>query len=242
MCMEIDVLQEIGLTPAEAKVYLALLELGGVSAKYILDKTGLHNSVVHTTLNRLIEKGFVSFIKDGKKNIYQASNPKHVVDFIDAKKERFEEILPSLLAKQGMNLDKPEVTTFRGVRGVRELLLELLDAGGNEHHTLGSSAKSLMLGEAWWVDYHAKRVKKKIHAKLLFNASLRAWAAEKKYKLAEVRYSESGFEPLTETIVRNDKVGIILWTEKPLGMLVHNKELADSHDTYFSFLWEKAKR
>ncbi len=239
--MELDVLQEIGLTPAEAKVYLALLEMGPVSAKYILDKTELHNSVVHTTLNRLIEKGFVSFVKNGKKNIYQASDPKHVVDFIDAKKERFQEILPSLLAKRGMNIDKPEVTTFRGIRGVKELLLELLDAGGNEHHTLGSSSKSLMLGDAWWVDYNAKRVKKKIHARLLFNSSLRSWNAEKKYKDSEIRYSESGFEPLTETIIRNDQVGIILWTQKPLGMLVHNKELANSYDDYFSILWKKGK-
>jgi len=239
--MEIDVLEDIGLTPAEAKVYLALLEMGGVSAKYILDKTGLHNSVVHTTLNRLIEKGFVSFVKEGKKNIYHASNPKHITDFIDAKKERFEAILPSLLSKKGMNLGKPEVTTFRGVRGVKELLFELLDAGGNEHHTIGSSAKSLMLGDAWWVDYHNKRAKNKIRAKLLFNASLRNWAAEKKYKSSDVRYSESGFEPLTEIIIRNDFVGTILWTQKPLGILVHNKELADSYNTYFSYLWAKGK-
>ena len=240
--MEIEVLENIGLTPAEAKVYLALLEMGGVSAKFILDKTGLHNSVVHNSLNRLIEKGFVSFVKEGKKNIYQASNPKHVIDFIDAKKERFESILPSLLAKQGMNVDKPEVTSFRGVCGVKELLLELLDAGGSEHHTIGSSSKSLMLGEAWWVDYHVKRVKKKISAKLLFNESLRAWGAEQKYKFSEVRYSESGFEPLTETIIRNDSVGIILWTEKPFGILVHNKELADSYETYFKHLWSEGKK
>jgi len=239
--MDNDILEEIGLTPAESKVYLALLEMGAVSAKYILDKTGLHNSVVHTTLNRLIEKGFVSFVKEGKKNIYQASNPKHIVDFIDAKKEKFETILPSLLAKRGMNIDKPQVTTFRGVRGIKELLLELLDVNGNEHHTIGSSSKSLMLGEAWWVDYHAKREKKKILAKLLFNDSLRSWNAQNKYKLSQVRYSESGFEPLTETIIRNNKVGIILWIEKPLGMLVNNKELADSYETYFKFLWEKGK-
>lgn len=241
MSVENDILEEIGLTPAESKVYLALLEMGTVSAKYILDKTGLHNSVVHTTLNRLIEKGFVSFSKEGKKHIYQASNPKHIVDYLDSKKERFNEILPSLLAKRGMNIDKPEVTTFRGVKGIKELLLELLDAGGLEHHTLGSSAKSLMLGEAWWVEYHKKRVQKKIHAQLLFNASLREWNAENKYKYADVRYSETGFEPLTETIIRNDKVGIILWTEKPLGMLVHNSELASSYDSYFSFLWKKGK-
>jgi HTH-type transcriptional regulator, sugar sensing transcriptional regulator len=238
--MNTEILEDIGLTNAEIKVYLALLELGTSTAGPILEKSKLQNSVVHMTLNRLVEKGLVSFVKEGKRNHYQAANPKHIIELINDKKERFEEILPELLLKQQQAKEKPEIITFRGIKGVKELLLELLEAGGKEHHTFGSSVKSLMLGDAWWVSYHKKRSAKGIKAKLIFNESLSQWKAESKYPKSEVRYTKAGFEPLTETIIRNNKIGIIIWTDKPIGTLIQNKEAAESYDHFFKMMWESA--
>ena len=143
--------------------------------------------------------------------------------------------------KQKTAKQKAEVQTFRGIKGIKELLYELLEAGGKEHHTFGSTKQSLMIGESWWVGYHKKRASKNIKAKLLFNESLKSWAAEKKYPKAEIRYTKVGFEPLTETIIRNDKIGIIIWSEKPLGTLIHQKEAASSYDQFFEMLWQSAK-
>jgi HTH-type transcriptional regulator, sugar sensing transcriptional regulator len=240
--MDTQILEDIGLTNAEIKVYLALLELGTSTAGPILDKSGLQNSVVHMTLNKLVEKGFVSFVKEGKRNHYQAANPKHIIEFINEKKERFEEILPELLLKQHEAKTKPEVVTFRGIKGIKEMLYELLEAGGNEHHTIGSSEKSLMMTTAWWISYHNKRVSMDIKAKIIFNESLRSWKGEEKYGMVEFRYTDKGFEPITETIIRNDKVGIIIWSDKPLGVLIHQKEAADSYEKYFQSIWKIAKK
>ncbi|MBI2548755.1 hypothetical protein HYW21_05385 [Candidatus Woesearchaeota archaeon] len=238
--MDTQILEEIGLSNAEIKVYLALLELGTSRAGPILEKSGLQNSVVHMTLNKLIDRGFVTFVKEGKRNHYQATNPKHIVAYINEKKERFEQILPALLLKQQQSKKKPEVITFRGIKGMRELLYELLEAGGKEHHTFGSSIKSLMMGDAWWVNYHRKRAAKQIKARLIFNESLKQWCNIHKYPKATYKFTKIGFEPLTETIVRNDKIGIIIWTEKPLGVLLHNKEAAESYDKFFTLIWHTA--
>lgn len=238
--MDTKILEDIGLTNAEIKVYLALLELGTATAGPILEKTGLQNSVVHMTLNKLIDKGFVTFVKEGKRNHYQAANPKHITEYINEKRERFEQILPELLMKQQQSKEKPEVITFRGVKGIRELLYELLEAGGKEHHTFGSSVKSLMMGDAWWVNYHKKRAAKQIKAKLIFNESLKEWCDVNKYPKAEYKFTKTGFEPLTETIIRNDKIGIIIWTDKPMGILMHNKEAAESYDKFFKMMWNAA--
>ena len=62
-----------------------------------------------------------------------------------------------------------------------------------------------------------------------------------KYPKAEVRYTKAGFEPLTETIIRNDKIGIIIWTKKPIGVLIHNKTAAESYDQFFEMMWKAAK-
>ena len=67
------------------------------------------------------------------------------------------------------------------------------------------------------------------------------WKAEVKYPKSEVKYTKAGFEPLTETIIRNDKIGIIVWTDKPLGVIIHQKEAAESYDKFFQLMWGTAK-
>ena len=238
--MDTKILEDLGFTNAEIKVYLALLELGSATAGPIIEKSGLQSSVVHMTLNNLVNKGFVSFVKEGQRNHYQATNPKHISEYIDDKKKQFEELLPELMLKQQMAKAKSEVITFRGIKGIRELLYELLEAGRNEHHTFGSAKESLMMGDSFWISYHKKRAEKKIKAKLLFNESLRKWCDVNKYPKAEYRFTDTGFEPLTETIIRNDKIGIILWTEIPLGILIHNLVAANSYDNFFQMLWKKS--
>lgn len=238
--VDTKILEDIGLTNAEIRVYLALLELGTATAGPIIEKSGLQSSVVHMTLNKLVDGGFVSFVKEGKRKHYQAANPKHIVEFIDEKRERFEELLPELLLKQQAAKEKPEVAMFKGTRGIKELLLELLEAGGTEHHTINSPRESLMLGDEFWINYHKKRTAKGIRAKLLFNESLKFWKVALKHPEAEVRYTKAGFEPLTETIIRNDKIGIIIWTDMPIGVIIHNRAAADSYDKFFQLMWNLA--
>ena len=239
--MDTEIFEELGLTRGEIKIYLALLNLGSSTAGPIIEKSGLQNSVVHLALNSLIKKGLISTTKEGKKNRYQASNPKHFLEFINEKKERFEKILPELLITQNASSEKLETIIFRGIRGVKELLYELLEAKGKEHYTINSSKKSLILGDDWWINYHKKRVSKNIKAKLIFNKSLKNWIKENAYQKAEFRFTEEGFEPLTETIIRGNKIGIIIWADEPTGILISQTEVANSYNKYFDIIWKQAK-
>lgn len=235
--MDLEVFREIGLTAAEAKTYVALLSLGESAVGPVIEKSGLQSSVVHLALTNLKSKGFVSSVKEGKRNKYQASEPRHMLFYLEEKRSKVQNMLPKLKELSRRSAFPSEVTVFRGVRGVKELLYSLLEAGGKEHHTFGSSNKSLMLGDEWWTRYHKKRSDKGIAAKLLFNESLMAWKAEEKYPKSEIRYTNEGFEPLTETIIRNDMVGIIVWADNPIGILMHHPVVASSYDNFFKLIW-----
>jgi len=240
--METKILEDLGFTNAEIKVYLALLETGSTSAGEIIQKSGLQSSVVHMTLNNLISKGFVSFVKEGKRNHYQAANPKHVIDYIEEKKNQFEKILPELLKKQETAKDKSETVTFRGIKGIKELLYELLEEKDKEYLAFGSPYESLMMGEDFWINYHQKRIEKAIQAKFLFNKSLMEWCKNNKYAKTEYKFTQEGFEPLTETIICGEKVAIIVWTENPVGILIKNKTAAESYKSFFKIIWNKATK
>src|SRR3989344_2417651 len=138
-----------------------------------------------------------------------------------------------------LNIDqKTKVAFFEGIDGIKELLYILLNAGGKEHHTFGGAKEGLVMGDSFWIDYHQKRAKLGIQAKLIFNESLKDWTQKNKYPNAEYKFIEKEFEPLTETIIRNDKIGIIIWTEIPIGILISNKIAAESYDKFWKIMWD----
>lgn len=243
MFMEMQILQDLGFTNAEIKIYLSLLELGSATAGPIIEKSKLQSSVVHASLNKLITKGFVSFVKENNKNHYQATNPEHMLEYIEDKKKKFKEILPTLIKKQNSSKQQPETTMFKGVSGIKELLYELLNAGGTEHQTIGSPGISnAIMSEDWWISYHVKRAARGIKAQLIFNTSLKEYKSSAQYPNSKTKYTDFGpDEPLTETIIRNDKVGIIIWTAIPVGILMNNKAAASSYRKYFKYLWKSIK-
>src|SRR5271157_5738232 len=100
MHMDTSILEELGLTNAQIKVYLALLELGESTGGPILKNTGLQNSVLYMTLDKLVQKGFASYVQRGKRRHYRPADPKTILNFIEERKRRFESILPDLLIRQ----------------------------------------------------------------------------------------------------------------------------------------------
>ena len=89
--MDLELLKEIGLTEGEIKVYLALFTLGSTSTGPLIKEAKIHSSKVYPILDRLIDKGLVSFIKENKKTIYTANPPTTILSYLDKKKSDIEE-------------------------------------------------------------------------------------------------------------------------------------------------------
>jgi sugar-specific transcriptional regulator TrmB len=239
--MDYSALSDFGLSKTEIDVYVTLLKLGNASSGDIIHLTNIQNSVVHFTLKRLIEKGLVTYFAQNRNKQYQAIDPKVFLAQLDDKRKNLELLMPQLL-KMEVSDKEPQVFVYSGIQGVKQLLNSLLEMEGKEHHTLGSSDLSLMLGEIFWRNYHLRRAEKGIHAKLLFNHSLKDWSAERKYKNAEVRYIQPGYEPITEHIVRGETCAVILWLDPPVGVLYKNKKVAKSYEELFKLFWDNAER
>ena len=62
--MDIPELKELDLTEGQVKVYLAVLEIGIASIKKIQEKTALERRSIYDILNKLIEKGLMTYTKE----------------------------------------------------------------------------------------------------------------------------------------------------------------------------------
>ena len=66
--MDTKILEEIGLTKTEIKIYITLLAQGQCTTTVIVREAGIHASKVYEYLDKLIAKGLVSYvIKSNKK-------------------------------------------------------------------------------------------------------------------------------------------------------------------------------
>jgi len=241
--MDTAILKDLGLTDSEIKVYLTLLELGSTSAGSVIDRSGLQNPVVHRAFHSLTAKGLVTFIYEGKIKRYQAADPEHLLEYIDEKKDRVQQLLPQLRLRQQLAPQKPKAVLFQGVRGVKEMLHALLSADAEELILYGGTKRANeLLGDYFWNSLHDRRIRKRIPARLLFHQSLKYWGTQmRKKKLTQVRYTAQAFEEVTETAVCGSKVAIAIYTGQPYGVLIEEPLAARSYHHFFDVLWKAAE-
>lgn len=243
--MDVTILEDLGLTPAEIKIYMALLELGSSTAGPVLEKSGLQNSVVHRALNTLIEKSLINYVLEGKRKVYQATDPENFFNFIEEKKRRFEQILPKLKEKQMFAKEKKKATIYHGKRGITEIYNSMINSSkkGDEYNTFGGGRPCEdLMGSSWWMNIHRKRISMKLKSRQVFDKSVYDLGNKiDKLSLSKVRFLSRDFEQFQETVIVGNKVAINVFTNEPYGFLIEDKTVAEGYRKHFEILWEKGK-
>lgn len=237
--MQTSYLEDIGLTGAEIKVYLALLELGKSRSGAVIEKTKLHPSVAFLTFRTLAEKGLVGRVRVGKQHLYTASDPSAVAAFAEERARRVRETLPALRALQTPQHHEG-AELYEGVKGIQAIFFSIAERAKKgdvcyyfdaEVHDQAERAKLV------YVPFHKKmedagalikgihRVDAKIVAEYTISANLRL---------------TSETMPPDTTIFRDELI-LISWSEKPIGVVIKSKQLAQQYLALWNAVWERAK-
>jgi len=235
-----EILEEIGLSKNEAKVYLTVLKLGCCTATEITKESGIHRSNVYDALDSLIKKGCVAHIFKGDVKNFEATNPENLKNILKEKEVNLSVIIPQLLesrkAKQDMS-----VHIHEGYTSLKKLIDTIVDKNRQEYLTYGVPKQFPEKLKSWLERHHKFRIARKVPLKVIFNASAKARAKTiSKMPLTEAKYvSEDFHTPVTTEMCGND-VLIILWSENPLTIHITSKEIADVYRNYFRLLWSTA--
>ncbi len=240
-----EILEDLGLTNSEIKIYIALIELNTATAGELIEKTQITTSTLHLSLNSLIEKGLINYIYDGKRRIYQATNPDNLIDYIEGKKQKLINILPEIKKKQNQKGKKIEVATlYKGIKGIKEAYNILINEKGEEFNSFGDSLEvAEKMTYEWWANMHARRVEKELKCRQIFDERHKKDQINitLKRKLTKIRYLPKEFAQLQVTVMVGELVGISVFGENPYALLIRDKELADGYRIYFEQLWKIAK-
>jgi len=247
--MNTDILEEIGLTKSEIKVYLALLKLGSSTKKDIVKESKITPSKLYEITEKLIEKGLVSSVKKNKVLHFTASPPEQVLDFISLKKdkissqeEEFKKIMPTL--KNLKKEDEPDVEVFRGWQGMRtayQMILRELGKGDINYVFGATAGEDKEYIWRFFNNYHKQRREKGIVLKIIMRDIDKKWAltALGNQKYDKIKFTE--YSSPSEVNIWKDNVMIIVLTKFPVVTLIKSKVVADSFRDYFDSMWKIAK-
>ncbi len=124
--MDIEPLLSLGLTKTEAKIYIDLLELGPSLVGTLSKKTGFHRRSLYDALERLINKGLVSYITTNNRKYFEAADPSTLLELQKEQEHRIKDLLPELNLKKQMSKDDNDTTFFRGVQGLKSVFNDQL--------------------------------------------------------------------------------------------------------------------
>lgn len=249
------ILEQLGLSEKEAKVYLAALELGQDSVQNIAKKAGVNRPTAYFVLERLMELGLVSTLEHGKKTLFVAENPKELENLLENEKREIEsrrselkESMNQLLAIYNIKEGKPVVRYFEGADG-----LEALDRYG--HDKLKRNSEMLSISPIDLVEKYfpnrrlnslKERVKFGIKSRTIYTHEGGPIASFKnKKELRDGVFIPRDKFPINATISIYPGIGIKLYyfdSNKPYGVLIESKDLADNFALFFELAWKGAKQ
>jgi len=249
--MKQDVLEKLGLSKNEARVYLALLKLGSASVTDIAKSSGVHRVNTYDALERLMERGLVSAVVKINKKFYEAADPDRILDIVKEKEEVIEKtkkILPELKLDHRFAAKRQEVHHFKGREGLKSVFEDITKTlkKGDEWLIFGSAGKGAVILPNFMDKWEKERVKAGIRLKMIFNDAkqgrIRAQQLSK-LKLTEVGYLPKGLISPSDVYIYGNKSTINLWSEDtPLSIMVENKEIADSFRSFFNWFWKISKK
>lgn len=240
------ILENIGLTKSEIKVYLALIELGSSSTGPIVDKSGAASSKIYEVLEKLMQKGLVSFVIVGGVKHYEAASPKRLLDYLKEKQKTIEDqtqsvqaLLPELEMKQTLSKHRSETLVFKGLKGAQTAFEDILNSceGGNELLVLGFSEIDDTF-QQFLIRFHKKRARKKISLRAVFGANMSKLVQEiNQMPKSKAKMSLQKGNAVA-TLIYQDKVLFSLAKDR-LWIQVKNKGLSDTMRERFEETWNQ---
>lgn len=252
-----SIVEQLGLEESEAKVYLALLELGPSTVTEVTKKAGITRTLGYHVLEKLGLDGLVNRVSGGKKQQYVAEHPRTLVQHLkniegswQRKIKTVEESLPDLLSLYKMS-EKPVMRYQQGVGAVKRMYEEALTAKTDILSIL--DVESWQAPEFWeWAKgYNRERNRAKVKERILLldTKAAREWIknyrGSQKYTVYRwVRGDEvhalKGFGGEMH-LYNNNLMFSLLKKPHIMGVTIESSILVTIVKTLFELAWAKAE-
>jgi len=241
-------LQEIGLNEKEAKVYLASLELGQSTVQDIAKKAGVNRATAYFIIDALMKMGLMSSFHKGKKQYFVAADPDRLVEILEQEKNTIEKrkgnlqkLLPQLqsLTKQ---TGKPVVKYYEGKEGIKSMVEEILKASIKEIVSMAYSVDEInkFFSQEEVNKWRIKRMQRNIKTRSIYTYKEGMRESTTDSQRRKVPFEK--FPISCDIAVYDNKVRIASFSERLVGVIIEDKEIAKSLKAILDLAWEAAEK
>jgi len=239
------ILQNIGLSDKEIKIYLSCLSSGPSSVRRIAEKSGINRGTVYDILKSLQELGLVSYYHKDKHQYFIAEDPAKLQDVLEQKKKQLEKnkkeidsIIPELKSIYNTTGQKPVVKYYEGVSGIRAVLKDVLTSckqGSKKYYVYSSSTIKQYLYAAY-KSFSTDRITAGIEVQ-----TISIGPGGETRGLDERKWLTKKVSTPTYILIYDNKLAMISVdsANKPIGVIIEDKNIYQTQKIIFEFIWEK---
>lgn len=238
-------LKKIGLSDKEAKVYVALLELGKASVQDIAKKSGVNRATTYLMIESLQGRGLSYKAQVGKRTHFAANSPEKLTHVLDEKRKKLEDeaedikdLLPELKALYADSPEKPKMRFYEGKEGIKEILNDMLESGVKEIREIYTSDYvRIVFKEEEKGEIVRRRIEKGIRVRGIYTRSDGPHVEPP--PLSKLHYvSKEKFPILSDVLIYGDRVALFAFQGKQIGIIIENSGLAKTFESIFELAWE----
>jgi sugar-specific transcriptional regulator TrmB len=242
------ILTDLGLTPEQQEIYESLLENGPQPATQLATTTTVKRTYVYTVCNELLERGLITQEKAGSATIFIPEPPEKLLKLAQTQREQLQQaeeslsaILPTLSSKYQLVANKPVVTYYEGIEGLKKVYQQLLN-----------DKQDLLLFRSIYDDkkpeiddvvmkHLQKQVAAGIHTRTI--TPLEPTTKEIFLKYDKARLVErhivtsTTFALPAQILVFGTKLALISLKKNIVITLIDNQDISDAFKGLFEFMW-----
>jgi sugar-specific transcriptional regulator TrmB len=243
--MTLKILQELGLSPNEAKIYEALLDLKEAGVGEISSKAEIHRRNVYDAINRLIDKGLIFPILSKNEKIFSPVDPDKLSELIKEKEIDLNKALPDLRKRYAHREGMQEAYIYRGLEGFKNYLRDILRTGQNVY-MIGAKLGWFDPRLKTFLEQFLKEAKrKKITFYHVYDEIVKEGGKNEvkilggEYRFIPNQYStESAIDIFGDYIVTFTGLKLKKIDDDVTLFILRDEKLAESYRTWFKFIYD----
>ena len=239
----------LGFSKNEAQIYLHLTKKRHGTAAELIKDLDMHRSIIYDNLEKLLDKGIISYIYESGTRIYQALDPSSIETYFAEEVEKAEKkviaastIVEELEQIKGNKSTESKVEFFRGKQGIRKVFEQTLQTKDKKLYFIGLSNESVeVMGETYANNFNQKIRDNNIKEYILFNDDYKDITILTANPLDERKTLPAGLSQRNEILLFDNKVAILVFAKTPSCILIEDDHIYQTHKAQFDFLWKHAK-
>lgn len=233
------ILENLGLNDNEAKIYLALLRLGGLKASQLAKEAGLKRTTVYPILQSMTQSGFVNVYYRSSQKTYFAEKPAKLATVMQNKLDIFQNIIPVLETMEKKDAKKIGLRFIESLSELKEFYLGILNEYQNKSYKIiGDAGAWEGLDNDWFIQYRKDRAKHNIKTRLLLTDKSKNINPTDTSLLRQFKYVPTKHEFKTTLDIFNDKILIVSPSLSSLAVVIEAPIMVDVFKSVFEIIWD----